>query len=154
MAEVRDDSLSTDRRGKALEGVALQLARALGLRFVAWRRRAHETGGAEVDLIAAQANGRFAIWQIQCKVGSIRSRDVVDREVGVAQPLKSNVILFVTAGTVGEAVRDAAETHMKATGLNIIFLDGDDLDTVTAGRSPAQAVDREFARVAKVRTGD
>jgi Restriction endonuclease len=151
LAEVRDDSLSTDRRGKALEGVALQLTRALGVRFVAWRKRAHETGGAEVDLIASQANGRFAVWQIQCKVGSIRSRDVIDREVGVAQSLKSNIILFVTAGAVGKAARDAAETHMRATGLNIIFLDGADLDTVATGRSSAQSVDREFAWVAKIR---
>lgn len=152
LSEVRNETLSSDRRGKALEGVALQLTRALGLRFVDWRRRAHETGGAEVDLIAIQTNGRFAIWQVQCKVGPIRSRDVVDREVGVAQTLKSDVIAFVTAGAVGRAARDAAEAHMRATGLNILFLDGSDLDVFAGGASPVDCVDREFERVRRVRS--
>lgn len=154
LTEARDDSISGDRRGKALEGVALQLTRGLGLRFMAWRRRAHETAGAEVDLIALQTNGKLAIWQVQCKVGSIRSRDVVDREVGVAQALKSNVILFVTVGAVGKAARDAAETHMKTTGLNIIFLERQDLESAAAGGSLAQQIDREFAWVAKTRASE
>jgi site-specific DNA-methyltransferase (cytosine-N4-specific) len=152
LSEVRDKQLSADRRGKALEGVALQLTRALGLRFIDWRRRAHETGGAEVDVIAIQTNGRFAIWQIQCKVGAIRSRDVVDREVGVAQSLKSDVIAFVTAEDVGRAARDAAEGHMRATGTNIVFLDKSDLDAFAGGASPVGSVDREFNRVREVRS--
>lgn len=151
LAEAQDESLSGDRRGRALEGVALQLLRALGLRFLAWRKRAHETGGAEVDLIALQSNGTFAVCQVQCKVGSIRTREFIDREVGVAQALKSNIILFLTAGTVGNAARAAAVTYMKSTGLNIVFLDGHDLKIVALGGSPVPAVQREMNHVERAR---
>jgi hypothetical protein len=151
LVEARDTSLGPDQRGKALEGVALQVLLTLGLRFAEWRKRAHETGGAEVDLVAIQGNGRFVVWQLQCKVASITSREPVDREVGVAQTIRSNVIAFVSAGGIGLAARKASESYMRSTGINVIFLDGSDLDAIAGGSTPSGLVDREFTEVSKIR---
>lgn len=154
LADVRDTSLGTDPRGKALEGVALQLLFGLKLEFTGWRKRANETGGAEVDLTAVQSNGRYAVWQIQCKVSALPGREPVDREVGVAQSVRSNVLAFVSAGTIGRAPRSAAENYMRTLGLNIIFIDGADLDALAKGGSPSMSVDREFEWVRRVRAGE
>ncbi|MGH2731619.1 MAG: hypothetical protein ACRDJG_01505, partial [Actinomycetota bacterium] len=151
LAEVRNPSLGSDRRGKALEGVALQVILALGLRFARWRKRANETGGAEVDLAAFQTNGRFSVWQVQCKVSAMTGREAVDREMGVARLLRSNVIAFVSAGSVGTAPRKAAESYMRATGVNLIFVDGADLDAIARGIPPAKLIDQQFLAVEKIR---
>jgi hypothetical protein len=152
LAEVRDLSLPDQSRGQSLEGVAIHLVRLLGARFRGWRRRAPETSYAEVDVIGDLVDGRHQILQLQSKVSSISTRDIIDREMGVAGRLRSNIIIFVSAGKVGGGPRRAADEHMADTNLSLLFLDGRDLDDLAAGAtSISEILRREFAHVAEVK---
>lgn len=149
---VRDASLGNHERGLALEGVCIQLVRLLGARFLDWRRRGDETQGAEVDVVAELVDGRYQVVQIQSKASRISGRDVVDREVGVAAGLKSNIILLVSAQDVSDAARRAAATHMQESGLAILFLDGSDLERIESGAEVGRMMAREWRRVMSVRS--
>jgi hypothetical protein len=146
-----DSRASSHKRGQALEGVCIQLLRLMGARFVDWRQRGVETGGAEVDLVAESIGAPYLFIQVQSKASAITGRDRIDREVGVASSLKSNVILFVTAKRVGPAARRAAAVYMRETNLAILFLDGTDL----RGGAPSviAAMVREWQAVRSVRAG-
>jgi hypothetical protein len=149
---VEDVSLSNHDRGLALEGVCIQVARLTGARFLSWRLRGDETAGAEVDVVAETMQPPYLLVQLQSKASAISGREIIDREVGVAATLKSNVLLFVTAKTVGPAARKAAATHMQESGLSILFLDGSDLKKANAGAGIGDALAREWQRVATVRS--
>lgn len=152
LADVRNTTLGNHRRGLALEGVCIQLLRLMGARFVDWRRRGDETQGAEVDVVGELVNGRYLLVQMQSKASSISGRDVVDREVGVASALKSNVILLVSAQTVSPAARRAAAAHMQESGIAILFLEGGDLERVETGAEVVRLLEREWRRVEAVRS--
>jgi hypothetical protein len=152
LVTVRDSTLSNHERGLALEGVCIQIVRLLGARFIDWRRRGDETAGAEVDVVAELVDGRYQLLQVQSKASRIGGREVVDREVGVAATLKSNVILFVSAQEVSDAARRAAATHMQESGLAILILDGTDLDALATGAEAARMIEREWQRVTAVRS--
>lgn len=149
--EVRDSTLSSYQRGRALEGVSIQVLRLMGARFLFWRRRASDTAGAEVDVVGELANGRYLVVQIQSKASAITTRDVVDREVGVATTLRSNVVLFISAKRVGSSARNAADNYMRNTNLSIVFIDGEDLDSVKSGAELAPILAREYRRVRSMR---
>ena len=56
------------RKGVALEALAVYVMRLLGLRLRGWRKRAAETGGAEIDALMAGILGTVTTkWQVQCK---------------------------------------------------------------------------------------
>lgn len=152
LSVVTSDASSSHEKGLALEGVCVQLIWLMGARFVSWRRRGDETSGAEVDVIAELAERQYWLVQVQSKASAISGRDVVDREVGVAQTLKSNVLLLVSARKIGEAARRAADRHMQETGLAILFIDGSDLRAARTGAEIASALGREWARVERVRS--
>lgn len=152
LAVVRSSSSSNHERGLALEGVCIQLVRLIGASFVGWRRRGDETQGAEVDVIAELTGGRYLLVQIQSKASRIASRDIVDREVGVATGLKSNVLLLVSAGDIAAAARRAAATHMQESGIAILFLDGRDLERIESGAEISGLLDREWQAVTAVRS--
>lgn len=147
---VADGSQGNHARGLALEGVCIQIVRFIGARFVAWRLRGDKTSGAEVDVVAETLDNPYLLMQLQSKAGDIGGREVVDREVGVANSLKSSVILFVSAGKVGAAPRKAAAAHMQESGLAILFLDRTDLRGGAAGI--LAALQREWKRVREVRS--
>lgn len=149
---VRDQSRTSHERGLALEGVCIQIVRLLGARFVGWRRRGDETSGAEVDVVAEFADGPYMLLQIQSKASPISQRDVIDREVGVASGLKSNVILLISAQKVSPAARRAAAAHMQDSPIAILFLDGTDLTKIETGSEVAQMLGREWNRVASIRS--
>ena len=151
LAIVEDVSLSNHERGLALEGVCIQVARLAGARFLSWRLRGDETAGAEVDVVAETVQPPYLLIQLQSKASAISGREIIDREVGVAVTLKSNVLLFVTAKKVGPAARKAAAQHMQESGLSILFLDGADLKKANAG-AVGDALAREWQRVATVRS--
>ena len=72
--------------------------RLLGLRFVAWRKRAaDETAHAEVDVLLAGTLGIVPTrWQVQCKntpSGRVTLEDIA-KEVGIAPVTKATVILI------------------------------------------------------------
>lgn len=152
LAIVTDDASSSHEKGLALEGVCIQLIWLMGARFVSWRRRGDETSGAEVDVVAELAHRQYWLVQVQSKASAISGRDVVDREVGVAQTLKSNVLLMVSARKISEAARRAADRHMQETGLAILFVDGSDLRAARSGAEIAATLEREWARVERVRS--
>lgn len=152
LAEVRDADLSSQLRGHALEGVAIHITRLLGARFRDWRRRAPDTAYAEVDVLADLVNGRHQLIQIQSKVSAISSREVVDREVGISGRLRSSILVFVSAHSIGPGPRRAADEHMSETNLAILLIDGRDLDRLAAGTTNiAELLAREFAHVGSLK---
>ncbi len=152
LAVVKDEQRSNHDRGLALEGVCIQVARLAGARFVGWRLRGDQTNGAEVDVVAESVEPPYLVIQIQSKASAINGREIVDREVGVAAALKSNVLLFVSARKVGPAARKAAALHMQESPLSLLFLDGSDLSAASAGAGLGAALAREWDRVRIVRS--
>lgn len=144
---VDDMAKSNHARGLALEGVCIQVVRMLGARFMAWRLRGDQTSGAEVDVVAETLDNPYLLYQIQSKASAINGREIIDREVGVAGALKSNVILFVSAQKVGPAARRAAASHMQESNLAILFLDGKDLRGGIAGIAAGIAREWGFVRL-------
>jgi site-specific DNA-methyltransferase (cytosine-N4-specific) len=121
-------------KGKALEALAFNLMRLLHLQFRAWRKRPSETSGFEVDLIVEEARINFSRWQIQCKNtpdSAVRLEDVA-KEVGIATSLRSNVILFVTTGRFARDAVGYADDVTANTPLNVVLMNGSDLDKIIA----------------------
>ena len=132
--------------GLALEALAFKLMRLLDMNFVGTRLRGSRTGGAEVDLIFESARLVFTRWQIQCKNTSHVSLDDVAKEVGLTQFLKSNAIVVVTTGRIGQGARRYSDAIMAQSNLAIVLLDGKDLEGIAD--NPAYIV-RAFEREAK-----
>jgi len=149
LSVVDDKSQSNHERGLAMEGVCLQVIRLLGARFVGWRLRGAQTSGAEVDVVA-EISLPYLLAQVQSKASDINGRDRIDREVGVASTLKSNMILFVASGKVGPAAHRAADVHMQETGLAILFLQGSDFTDGSA--SITTAMRKQWDHVRDVRS--
>jgi hypothetical protein len=151
---VNDEKNETNHaRGLALEGVCIQIVRMLGARFLGWRLRGDQTAGAEVDLVAETSNDPYLLIQLQSKASAISGREIIDREVGVAQSLKCNVILFVSAKNVGGAARRAAATYMQETNLAVLFLEGTDLRGGAAAVAAGIAREWSHVRLIKAKRG-
>ena len=132
-------------RGLALEAFAFKLMRLIDLTYVATRLRGAATGGAEVDLVFESTRLIFSRWQIQCKNTSRVSLDDVAKEVGLTHFLKSNVIVMVSTGEIGNQARRYANKIMADSNLCIVMMDGNDLARIE--EAPATIVD-VFAREA------
>jgi site-specific DNA-methyltransferase (cytosine-N4-specific) len=132
LAEILDKLDSKDRHiaGLALEALAFKLMRLLDLDYVGTRLRGDDTGGAEVDLIFHSTRLVFSRWQIQCKNTSQVHLDDVAKEVGLANFLKSNVIVIVTTGKIGLRARHFAYKTMQETNLSIVMIDGADIQEI------------------------
>ena len=150
LLDVVDTETNNHRRGVALEGVCIQVLRLLGYRFIGWRVRGDQTAGAEVDIVGETIYSPYQLVQMQSKASDITGREMVDREVGVAVRLKSNIILFVTAKAVVPAARRSAAAHMQESNIAILFIEGDDIRGGVAGITAA--VEREWNRVRAVRS--
>lgn len=148
LSTIMEEMKSKDRyrSGLALEALAFKIMRLLDMTYVATRLRAHQTGGAEVDLIFESARLVFFRWQIQCKNTARVSLDDVAKEVGLTHFLKSNVIVIVTTGEIGSEVRRYANKIMADSNLAIVMLNGGDLNTIS--ERPAEIV-RAFEREAR-----
>jgi hypothetical protein len=72
----------------------------------------------------------FSRWQIQCKNTSQVHLDDVAKEVGLANFLKSNVIVIVTTGKIGSTARYFARKTMQETNLSIVMIDGADIQKI------------------------
>jgi site-specific DNA-methyltransferase (cytosine-N4-specific) len=129
------NSTSRYRKGVALELVAANLARILGLNVVAWRLRANETGGAEVDLIADGPRVVFNRWQIQCKNTRKATLDDIAKEVGLTSQLKSTVVMVVTTGNFTKPAVGFADSINKTTHLNVVLVSGSELRTIAGDAS-------------------
>lgn len=117
------DDDSKHKKGLALEALVFYFGRLIDLNFVQWRLRSSETGGAELDVIMEGVNLIFSRWQIQCKNSSKATLEDIAKEVGIAQVIRTNVIMIVTTGTIGSKARDFAERIMQDTNYQIILLE-------------------------------
>jgi site-specific DNA-methyltransferase (cytosine-N4-specific) len=140
IARVVEDLGAPDKhaKGKALELLALHLSFTAGLDFVDWRKRAAETGGAEVDVIVEDSRRMFTRWQIQCKNGPAHLEDVA-KEIGLAVVLGSNVVLLLTTKKLSRDTRAFADAAMRRTNLQVLLADGTDLRRLV--ESPARMVE-------------
>lgn len=115
-------SANKHEKGIALEALAFYFCQRLDLEFVQWRARSNATGGAEVDMIVEGCRLLFSRWQIQCKNTARVATEDLAKEVGIATALRSQVIMLVSTGTIGAAVRKFAKTVMENTAFHIILL--------------------------------
>jgi len=133
------DSTDISQKGEALEAYAIHLMRILGLRLIAWRKRAKDaTGRAEIDALMAGVIGGIATtWQVQCKNTPNSRVDLEDiaKEVGITSITKATHILFVTNGNYTKDARDFAIKTMASSSLSIYLLDKNDF--VVIRESPA-----------------
>lgn len=140
------ESVNRHIRGLALEALAFRIMRLVDLTYVATRLRGDVTGGAEVDLVFESARLVFSRWQVQCKNTARVSLDDVAKEVGLTHFLKSNAIVMISTGRIGNEARRYANRIMADSNLCIIMVDGGDLALVES--RPAAIVD-VFAREAR-----
>lgn len=157
-ADIRSDLASTNKhtKGQALEALAIWVMRLLGLRFVAWRKRAaDETAHAEVDVLLAGVIGIVPTrWQVQCKntpSGRVSLEDIA-KEVGISLVTKANTILIFANSPVTEPARRFAQEVMRHTPITIMILDRADLEEVvnSPGRIVA-SIGREARAAAAIR---
>jgi site-specific DNA-methyltransferase (cytosine-N4-specific) len=133
--DIYSDLASTDRfrKGRALEAYAVYIMRLLGLRFVGWRKRADETGGAEVDvMLEGVFGGTPTRWQVQCKntpSGAIDLEDVA-REVGIAVLNHATHILIIANGRITKDAREFATGISLGSPFTVFLLDKDDFDVI------------------------
>lgn len=135
------DLKSTDKgvKGKALELLALNIVRDIGLVPVGFRVRSNITNGAEVDLVAEGVSLLFSRWLVQCKNTPLGTLEVdqIAKEVGMATVLRAQVIVLVTTGKIGRVVQQFAAGIAKASALQCVLIDGKMLDTYRTSKGAA-----------------
>jgi Restriction endonuclease len=134
LAAIVADLESPDKheKGIALEALAIRLAQFLDLAPSKWRRRSSETGDAEVDLLVDGIHLVYSRWQIQCKNTSTVHVDDIAKEHGIAQLIRSNVIMMVTTGKFASSVTKYASSVIRETNLSVVLLDKTVLDRFAA----------------------
>jgi hypothetical protein len=119
------DFPDTHVKGLALELLALRLCRDVGLSPVCFRERSVKTQGAEVDLVANGVHLIYSRWLLQCKnTAQVHVSDIA-KEVGMAVVLKAHVIMLVTTGKFGRAVRTYADGLAATSVLQAVLVDGE-----------------------------
>jgi hypothetical protein len=148
-------SPNKDVKGKALEILAVNVCRILGLQIVGWRLRSRETGGQEVDVIADGTNFVFLRWEIQCKNTRTVSSDDVAREVGVALGNHAGVVLMITTGRFTEPARRYMNRILQTTAMNVMLLDGSDLKEIVGNpASAARVLGRHAKRIRNLKRSE
>jgi restriction endonuclease Mrr len=124
-------------RGKALELFAVWVVRLLGLRFSKWRaKNFKETGGGEVDVMAASDRVVYSRWQIQCKNTTSKvDVDIVAKEVGLTFITKADVVMFVTTGECTANAVNYANQVTEVSRYYVILLDGNDIARIVEDRA-------------------
>ena len=121
------------RKGVALEALAVYVMRLLGLRLRGWRKRAAETGGAEIDALMAGTLGAVATkWQVQCKntPGSAVRLEDIAKEVGLVGLTGVTHLLFLTTGRYTRDALKYAHRTMQTSSLSIYLMDSKDIDRI------------------------
>jgi site-specific DNA-methyltransferase (cytosine-N4-specific) len=125
------------KRGIALELFSVWIVRLLGLRFTKWRaKNFKETGGGEVDVMAASDRVVYSRWQIQCK--NTKSKvdvDIIAKEVGLTFITKADVVMFVTTGSFTSNAVDYANQVTEVSRYYVILLDGNDIQRIVEDRA-------------------
>ena len=81
----------------------------------------------------------FSRWQVQCKNTSYASLEDVEKEVGLTQLLKSNVIVIISTGKIRADARKYSHVVMKDTNLCIVIIDGENIKKIA--NNPVDIVD-------------
>lgn len=151
-ADVVEDLKSLDKyqRGIALELLAIWIIRLLGLRFSKWRARSfQETGGGEVDVIAASDKIVYSRWQIQAKnTQSNVDIETIAKEVGMTFLTHADIVMVVTTARFTNAAIDYANQVTDTSRYYVILLDGEDIARIVADR--AKIVDILNAKARRV----
>lgn len=136
MAVILNDykSENKNKRGEALELLALRMALDLGLYPQGFRTRSKETAYAEADLIAEGSHLIFSRWLIQCKhtTENVSISDVA-REVGLAIYYKAHVVVIVTGANFTQPALNYAREITEATHLQFAFVNGATLKAYVSG---------------------
>lgn len=156
--QIHRDLKSTDKfvKGKALEAYAIQIMRRLGLRFVKWRERAKDTGGAEVDVVMTGVlAGTPTRWQVQCKntpKSQVRLGDVA-KEVGLLPLTKATHILFLANCLYTKDAMNYAREVMRHSAVTIFLLDKPDFEAIerTSGGALARILDAKSHEIASLK---
>ena len=147
--DVLNDLDSEDKhvKGQALELLSIWLIRMLDLTFTGWRKRDKDTGGAEVDVMAANDKIIYNRWQIQCKnTKSVIGVDVIAKEVGLTVLTKADVIMVVTTSSFSkDAIRYTNEV-LSSTRYYVILIDGKDLKKIKKERAAIVDILNDKAR--------
>lgn len=133
--DIYQDLSSSDRyrKGHALEAYAIYIMRLLGLRFLAWRKRARETGGAEVDVILAGLFGGMPTrWQVQCKntPGGVLDIEDTAREVGIAVINRATHILVIANAAITKDAWNYAASINQYTPFTMFLLSRADFEEI------------------------
>lgn len=118
---------NTDIKGRALELLALNILRDIGLLPVGFRQRGASTRGAEVDLLANGIHLHYSRWIVQCKnkaSSTVEVREIAE-EVGMAVVMKAHVIAMITTGRLSRAARLYAHGVAATSSLQVICIDRD-----------------------------
>ena len=119
-------------KGKALELLVIYITRLIDLDFKGWRIRSADTGGAEVDVVVEGARLIFSRWQVQAKNTKTVRLDDVAKEVGLSLTfIYSNVVMIVTTGDFTKAAYGYVQHVMKTCNLNVILLNGSELERIS-----------------------
>ena len=124
------NSSNTHTKGVALEQLAILMGQVLNLRFVGYRERSNNTGGAEVDVIFENVGKSYTRWLVQCKntqLGLIHVSTIA-KEVGNAVLANANVIMIITTGRFSHPAREFAEETVRKSNFSVLLLDGTDLE--------------------------
>lgn len=130
IVDVIEHNPDQNKRGKALEWLAIRLCQLLDLEFMGWRETDTEiAGGGEVDALLHSSRLIYSRWQLQCKVGPV-TMEAVAKEVGMNKVTLANVILVVGTKKATKGADTYRRQIVSTSSLNIILLDGPLLDKV------------------------
>lgn len=136
----------THKSAKALEMLAIRLCQLLDLDFMGWRETDIEVaGGGEVDAMLHSSRLIYSRWQVQCKIGKI-SLEAVAKEVGMQSVTLSNVILVVSTGEATDGALTYRKKIVSTSNLNIIFIDGKNLQRIIKDNSVLVEILRQQAQ--------
>lgn len=120
----------TNKKGLALELLAIRLCQMLDLEFVKWRETDESvTAGGEVDAMLHSSRLIYSRWQVQCKATHI-TLEAIAKEVGMNAVTLANVILVVGTGSATESAIKYRNRIVSNSNLNIIILEGKHLETI------------------------
>jgi len=130
------NSTHTGVKGEALELLALNILRDVGLSAVGFRLRSSKTQGAEVDLLAEGTNLLFSRWLVQCKNTPGKTLDIeqIAKEAGLALVMQAHVIMLVTTGKIGKTVQTFADGLARTSSLQAVLIDGEMLKSYRSSR--------------------
>lgn len=146
-----DHALQPDpnRRGIALEHLALRMLGWIGLSNVRWRVRpgghAEEIDGTAHGLVPA-----FARWQVQAKNTARLDADDAAKEIGLAVANGATVVMLITTGVFTAAARSVVERAEQRSALAFICLDGRDVREIAS--DPAKLQDKLEREAAHARS--